>query len=87
MDAEMAMTETRLTPTEQLAVLETQTATTVIATSIQHQTIVFVSSFLARSPAGNRKRIENSYSRSHDAVIRVCDETRNVIETHEYKGD
>ena len=87
MDAEMAMTETRLTPTEQLAVLETQTATTVIATSIQHQTIVFVSSFLARSPAGNRKRIENSYSRSHDAVISVYDEAGNVIETHEHAGD
>ena len=27
------------------------------------------------------------YSRSHDAVIRVCDEAGNVIETHEHKGD
>jgi hypothetical protein len=27
------------------------------------------------------------YSRSHDAVIRVYDETGNVIETHEHKGD
>jgi hypothetical protein len=26
-------------------------------------------------------------SRSHDAVIRVYDESRNVIETHEHKGD
>jgi hypothetical protein len=26
-------------------------------------------------------------SRSHDAVIRVCDAADNVIETHEYKGD
>jgi hypothetical protein len=26
-------------------------------------------------------------SRSHDAVIRVYDEARNVIETHERKGD
>jgi hypothetical protein len=26
------------------------------------------------------------YSRSHDAVIRVYDETGNVIETHEHKG-
>jgi hypothetical protein len=26
-------------------------------------------------------------SRSHDAVIRVCDETGNVIETHEHAGD
>ena len=27
------------------------------------------------------------FSRSHDAVIRVYDETGNVIETHEHKGD
>jgi hypothetical protein len=27
------------------------------------------------------------YNRSHDAVIRVYDETGNVIETHEHKGD
>jgi hypothetical protein len=27
------------------------------------------------------------YSRSHDAVIRVCDEAGNVIETHEQAGD
>jgi hypothetical protein len=27
------------------------------------------------------------YSRSHDSVIRVYDETGNVIETHEHKGD
>ena len=27
------------------------------------------------------------YSRSHDAAIRVYDETGNVIETHEHKGD
>jgi hypothetical protein len=26
-------------------------------------------------------------SRSHDAVIRVYNETGNVIETHEHKGD
>jgi hypothetical protein len=26
-------------------------------------------------------------SRSHDAVIRVYDAARNVIETHEHKGD
>jgi hypothetical protein len=26
-------------------------------------------------------------SRSHDAVIRVCDEVGNVIETHEHAGD
>jgi hypothetical protein len=26
-------------------------------------------------------------SRSHDAVIRVYDETGNVIETHEHKGN
>ena len=27
------------------------------------------------------------YSRSHDAVIRVYDETGNVIETHEQAGE
>ena len=27
------------------------------------------------------------YSRSHDAVIRACDEADNVIETHEHAGD
>jgi hypothetical protein len=26
------------------------------------------------------------YSRSHDAVIRVCDAAGNVIETHEHTG-
>jgi hypothetical protein len=28
-----------------------------------------------------------SFSRSHDAVIRVYDHASNVIETHEHKGD
>jgi len=27
------------------------------------------------------------YSRSHDAVIRVFDETGNVIQTHEHAGE
>ena len=27
------------------------------------------------------------YSRSHDAAIRVYDDVRNVIETHEQKGE
>jgi hypothetical protein len=27
------------------------------------------------------------YSRSHDAVIRVCNEAGNVIETHEHAGN
>jgi hypothetical protein len=27
------------------------------------------------------------YSRSHDCVIRVYDETGNVIETHEHAGE
>jgi hypothetical protein len=27
------------------------------------------------------------YSRSHDAVIRVYDDTDNAIETHEHAGD
>jgi hypothetical protein len=29
----------------------------------------------------------NNYSRSHDGVIRVYDETGNVIETREHAGD
>jgi hypothetical protein len=29
----------------------------------------------------------NFYSRSHDAVIRVYDESGRVIETHEHAGD
>jgi hypothetical protein len=27
------------------------------------------------------------FSRSHDAVIRVCDDAGNVIDTHEHVGD
>jgi hypothetical protein len=27
------------------------------------------------------------FSRSHNAVIRACDETGNVIETHKNKGE
>jgi hypothetical protein len=27
------------------------------------------------------------YSRAHDAVIRVYDESENVVETHEHAGD
>jgi len=27
------------------------------------------------------------YSRSHDALIRVCDDAGNVIETHQRRGD
>ena len=30
---------------------------------------------------------EKFYSRSHDALIRVCDETGDLIETHEHAGD
>jgi hypothetical protein len=29
----------------------------------------------------------DSFSRSHDAVIRVYDSAGNVIKTHEHKGD
>jgi hypothetical protein len=50
-NAEMAMTET--IPTEHLPFLGTQTATTVIATTIQHQPIVSVSSFL---PCKNERK-------------------------------
>ena len=37
--------------------------------------------------ASNAIGYAQHYSRSHDAVIRVCDEAGNVIETHEHKGD
>ena len=32
-------------------------------------------------------RYAKFFSRSHDVVIRVYDESGNVIETHEHKGD
>ena len=31
-------------------------------------------------------QLEQAISRSHDAVIRVCDEAGNVIETHQHAG-
>jgi hypothetical protein len=31
--------------------------------------------------------VASIYPRSHDAVIRVYDDSGNVIETHEHKGD
>jgi hypothetical protein len=31
--------------------------------------------------------LDTALRRSHDAVIRVYDETGNVIETHEHTGD
>jgi hypothetical protein len=37
--------------------------------------------------ASNANGYAKFYSRSHDAVIRVYDETGNVIETYEHKGD
>jgi hypothetical protein len=42
-----------------------------------------------RGPNAIRDAINSAkvFSRSHDAVIRVYDETGNVIETHEHKGD
>jgi hypothetical protein len=38
---------------------------------------------------GEPNAISNAkfFTRSHDAVIRVYDETGNVIETHEHGGD
>jgi hypothetical protein len=36
---------------------------------------------------GDAIRHAKSFSRSHDAVIRVYDETGNVIETHGHAGD
>src|SRR5262249_15853817 len=40
----------------------------------------------SRRHAGNRERVEEVFSRSHDAVIRVSDNAGNVIETHEHDG-
>jgi len=37
--------------------------------------------------ASNAIGYARSYSRSHDAVIRVYDAAGNVIETHEHAGD
>jgi hypothetical protein len=40
-----------------------------------------------RNAASNAISYAQIYSRSHDAVIRVCDDAGNVVETHEHKGD
>jgi len=37
--------------------------------------------------ASNAIGYASQYSRSHDAVIRVYDDARNVIETHEHPGE
>jgi len=37
--------------------------------------------------ASNAVGYAEHFSRSHDAVIRVYDETGNVIETHEHAGE
>ena len=39
------------------------------------------------NPVGNAIGYATHYSRSQDAVIRVCDATGDVIGTHEHKGD
>ncbi len=39
-----------------------------------------------RSAITNAIGYAKSYSRSHDTVIRVYDESGNVIETHEHAG-
>jgi hypothetical protein len=42
---------------------------------------------LSRRTANPAIGYAKSFSRSHDAVIRVYDDAGNVIETHEHKGD
>ena len=37
--------------------------------------------------ASNAIGYASQYSRSHGAVIRVCDHVGNVTETHEHKGE
>jgi hypothetical protein len=41
----------------------------------------------AAAAAANAIGFAKFYSRSHDAVIRVYDESGDVIETHEHKDD
>jgi hypothetical protein len=41
----------------------------------------------APNAASNAVGYAKFFGRSHDAVIRVFDETGNVIETHEHAGD
>jgi hypothetical protein len=45
-------------------------------------------SYRAREPNAFSNAVDYAkfLSRSHDAVIRVCDQAGNVIETHEYAG-
>jgi hypothetical protein len=38
-------------------------------------------------PVRRHQQHNRLHSRSHDAVIRVCDSAGNVIETHEHNGD
>jgi hypothetical protein len=38
-------------------------------------------------PRPNAISYAQSFSRAHDAVIRVYDDAVNVIEMHEHKGD
>jgi len=40
-----------------------------------------------RTLSGNAIGYSTFYSRSHCAVIRVCDDAGNVVETHEHAGD
>jgi hypothetical protein len=39
------------------------------------------------NPISNAIDYAKFYSRSHDAVIRVYDETGHLIETHEHEGE
>jgi hypothetical protein len=41
----------------------------------------------SRGAVNNAIGCAKFFSRSHNAVIRACDETGNVIETQEQKGD
>jgi len=43
--------------------------------------------FAGPNAIANPIKFAKFYSRSHDAVIRVYDESGNVIETHEHKGE
>jgi len=43
--------------------------------------------FVVAMPVRCHQQHNRLHSRSHDAVIRVCDSAGNVIETHEHDGD
>ena len=54
---------------------------------LNHLGTVNASTQLALAEASSGEFLLRHFGRSHDAVIRVYDETGNVIETHEHTGE